>query len=67
MNATIFGKPEESLYRVEWLEADGFTRERYFDSYGAAERYAQQVDCRLQVEAFAEVTRPGPPRGPRRG
>jgi hypothetical protein len=42
-------------FRVEWSEADGYTRERRFGSFRAAERFARQVDCRLQMEAMADV------------
>ena len=55
MSASIFSDPGKSGYRVEWMEADGYTRERRFDSRHAAERFADQVECRLHIEALAEI------------
>ena len=56
MSASIFAKPGKSDYRVLWEEADGYTRERRFDAYRAAQRFARQVDCRLHMETLAENT-----------
>lgn len=37
-------------FRVEWDDADGLMRERHFESYRAAERFALHVDRKLRQE-----------------
>mgnify|MGYP001548375793 CR=1 FL=1 len=39
-------------YRVEWIDEGGHVRDREFYSYRAAERYAEQLDCRLRIDEF---------------
>jgi hypothetical protein len=56
MSASILAIPSKADYRVQWTEADGYTRERRFNSFRAAERYASQVETRLHMEALAETT-----------
>lgn len=55
MIAQIFSEPREPGYRVLWTESDGYSRERCFGSFRAAERFARQVECRLQIEAITEA------------
>jgi hypothetical protein len=55
MMAQIYSDPREGCFLVHWTEDDGYVRERCFDSYRAAERFAWQVEFRLQAEALAEI------------
>jgi hypothetical protein len=52
MPVRIIRNMPHSPYRVEWQEFDGFARDRNFDSYNAAERFAAQVEYRLSIDAI---------------
>lgn len=52
MTVTIQREQVTPTYVVQWRAEDGYMRERPFSSYRAAERYAQQVECRLLIEAM---------------
>jgi hypothetical protein len=51
MTVRILKDKNASSYRVEWTEEDGYLRDRPFDTYRAAERYAMQIECRLLIES----------------
>jgi hypothetical protein len=55
MMAQIYSDPREGRFLVNWTEDDGYVRERCFESYRAAERFALQVEFRLQAEALAGI------------
>lgn len=58
MIAQIYSDPQERCFFVHWTADDGYVRERCFVSYRAAERFARQVECRLQIEALVGTAKP---------
>jgi hypothetical protein len=41
-------------FRVEWEDNGGLTRDRHFDSYRAAGRFAVKIETRLFIEALQD-------------
>lgn len=50
MSVNIYMRQPAKTYFVEWLDSDGYTRTRQFQSYRAAQRYAGEVERRLLTE-----------------
>lgn len=51
LDRTFYARHGERRYRVGFEDDDGLTRERYFTSRRAAERYALEIEMRLLNEA----------------
>jgi hypothetical protein len=55
----LIGAIRKRRFRVEWDDNDGLIRERYFDSYRAAERFAFDIERRLLRDIMEDILEPG--------
>lgn len=55
MPVRIFERTSDGHFYVEWREFDNYSRERRFDSYHSALRFASQTECRLLIESMVDL------------